>query len=61
MADVEIAGIVARREPKVQELANSLGVPGLTDPWKILNYDTVNAIDVCYPTFIHREREAKTQ
>jgi UDP-N-acetylglucosamine 3-dehydrogenase len=55
MTDVEIAGIVGRREPKVKEQADSLGVPGLTDPWKLLDDDTVDAIDVCYPTYIHRD------
>jgi len=55
MADVEIAGVVGRREPKVQELASSLGVPGLTDPWQLLDDDTVDAIDVCYPTRVHHE------
>lgn len=55
MTNVEIAGIVGRREPRVKELAHSLGVPGLTDPWKLLDDDTVDAIDVCYPTSIHRE------
>jgi UDP-N-acetylglucosamine 3-dehydrogenase len=55
MTDVEIAGIVGRREPKVKERADSLGVPGLTDPWKLLDDDTVDAIDVCYPTYIHRD------
>lgn len=55
MTDVEIAGIVGRRESKVKKLADSLGVPGLTDPGKLLDDNTVDAIDVCYPTFIHRE------
>jgi len=55
MPDVEIAGIVGRREAKVQELAGALDVPGFTDPWRILDDETVDAIDVCYPTFIHRE------
>lgn len=55
MTDVEIAGIVGRRESKVKELASSLGIPGLTDPGKVLDDDTVDAVDVCYPTFIHRE------
>ena len=55
MTDVEIAGIVGRRESKVKERADTLGVPGLTDPWKLLDDDTVDAIDVCYPTYIHRD------
>ena len=55
MTDVKIAGIVGRREPKVKERADSLGVPGLTDPWQLLDDDTVDAIDVCYPTYIHRD------
>jgi UDP-N-acetylglucosamine 3-dehydrogenase len=55
MTDVEIAGIVGRQEAKVTQLANSLGIPGLTDPWRILDDDTVDAVDICYPTFVHRE------
>jgi predicted dehydrogenase len=55
MADVEIAGIVGRSESRVTELARSLGVPGFTDPRRLLDDDTVDAIDVCYPTFIHHE------
>jgi len=55
MTDVEIAGIVGRQEAKVTQVANSLGIPGLTDPWRILDDDTVDAVDICYPTFAHRE------
>ena len=52
---VEVAAIVGRREPKVKELAAKLGVPGLTDPWSVLEDDAIDAIDITYPTFIHRE------
>jgi predicted dehydrogenase len=55
MRDVEIAGIVGRRESRVKERAGSLGIPWFTDPHKILDDDTVEAVDVCYPTFIHCE------
>ena len=55
MPDVSIAGIVGRREAKVQELADRLDVSGFTDPWKILDDETVGAVDLCYPTFVHRE------
>jgi len=52
---VEIAGVVGRQETKVQKLAGTLGVPAFTDPWRLLNDETIDAIDVCYPTFVHRE------
>lgn len=55
MNDVEIAGIVGRRETRVKELSSSLGIPGFTDPRQVLDDDTVDAIDVCYPTCIHHE------
>jgi predicted dehydrogenase len=55
MPDVEIAGIVGRREARVHELAEGLNVSGFTDPRRILDDETVDAVDVCYPTFIHRE------
>jgi predicted dehydrogenase len=55
MTDVEIAGIVGKQEAKVTQVANSLGILGLTDPWRILDDDTVDAVDICYPTFVHRE------
>jgi predicted dehydrogenase len=55
MPGVEIAGIVGRQETKVTQVANSLGIPGLTDRWRILDDDTVDAVDICYPTFVHRE------
>lgn len=53
--DVEIAAIVGRNEPRVKEVAAKFGVPGLTDPRQVLDDDSIDAIDVCYPTFMHRE------
>lgn len=55
MPDVELAGVVGRREGKVQQLAGTLGVPAFTDPRRILDDETLDAIDICYPTFVHRE------
>jgi len=55
MPDVEIVAIVGRREARVKEVTDSFGGTALTDPWKVLDDDTIDAIDVCYPTFMHRE------
>jgi UDP-N-acetylglucosamine 3-dehydrogenase len=55
MQDVQIAGIVGRHKARVQKLASSLGVAALTDPRSILDDATVDAVDVCYPSFVHRE------
>jgi predicted dehydrogenase len=53
--EVEIAGIVGRDHIRVGKVAADLGVPGFTDPWRLLDDDTVQAIDVTYPTALHRE------
>jgi len=53
--EVEVAGIVGRHKDKVEEVAGRLGVPGFTDPWTLLNDDTIEAIDITYPSSIHRE------
>jgi len=50
MPGVEIAAIVGRREPRVREVADRFGVAALIDPWKVLDDDSIDAIDVCYPT-----------
>jgi UDP-N-acetylglucosamine 3-dehydrogenase len=55
MPDVEIVAIVGRREARVKEVTDSFGGAALTDPWQVLDDDTIDATDVCYPTFMHRE------
>jgi predicted dehydrogenase len=55
MPDVQVAGIVGRTQEKVQAVATSLGIPGYTDPRRLLDDDRVEAIDVCYPTYLHAE------
>ena len=55
MRGVEIAAIVGRREPRVRVVADQFGVTALTDPWKVLDDDSIDAIDVCYPSSVHRE------
>lgn len=55
MPGVEIAAIVGRREPRVREVADQFGVTALTDPWKVLDNDSIDAIDVCYPSSVHCE------
>lgn len=55
MPDVEIAGIVGRTESKVQGIASEVGIPGFTDPRCVLDDETVEAVDLCYPTCLHAE------
>lgn len=55
MPDVEIAGIVGRTASKVQQVTSELGIPGFTDPRRILGDETVEAVDICYPTHLHTE------
>jgi predicted dehydrogenase len=55
MAEVEIAGIVGRDQSRTETVAEDLGIPGFVDPWRLLDDDSVQAIDVTYPTALHRE------
>jgi UDP-N-acetylglucosamine 3-dehydrogenase len=55
MPDVEIAGIVGRRRERVEQVAGEVNAPALTDPWVILDDDSIEAIDVTYPSALHRE------
>src|SRR5579872_4436459 len=54
MPDVEIAGIVGRSVAKVEQVAGELGVPALVDPWVILDDESIDAVDVTYPSALHR-------
>jgi len=53
--DLEIAAIVGRDESRVKESAAKFGVAGLTDPQRVLDDDSIDVIDLCYPSFLHRE------
>lgn len=55
MPGVAIAAIVARHEAPARELAGQFGAAALTDPWKLLDDDSIDAVDVCYPSSVHRE------
>ena len=55
MPGVEVAGIVGRRPGKVRRAARNLGVPGFTDPARILEDESVGAVDVAVPSGVHRE------
>ena len=55
MADVNLAGIVGRTKAKVEEVSARLGVPAFTDPYSILDDPTVDAVSVCYRTFMHHD------
>ncbi len=52
-ADVELAGIVGRNEQKTQEAALSLGTMAYTNPDVLIKNNSVDAIDVCFPTDLH--------
>jgi predicted dehydrogenase len=53
--DVEVAGIFGRDEEKTRRVAESLGVPGCTDPGHLIDSGDVDAIDICLPTSLHQE------
>ncbi len=55
MDDVEIAGVVGRREGRVKLLADRLGVPAHTDPRALLDDESIDALDITLPTRLHRE------
>jgi predicted dehydrogenase len=55
LPEVELAGIVGRDPTRVNTVAADLGIPAFTDPRRLLDDDSVHAIDVTYPTALHRE------
>ena len=55
MPGVIVAAIVARHEASARELADHIGAAALTDPWKVLDDASIDAVDVCYPSSVHRE------
>jgi UDP-N-acetylglucosamine 3-dehydrogenase len=55
MPGVTVAAIVARHETSARELADQTGAAALTDPQKLLEDASIDAVDVCYPTAVHRE------
>ncbi|MGH2444087.1 MAG: Gfo/Idh/MocA family protein [Chloroflexota bacterium] len=52
---VEIAAVVGRDSARTQQVASQFGTRGLTDPWALLDDDAVDAIDVTYPSGLHRQ------
>ncbi|MDQ2741052.1 MAG: Gfo/Idh/MocA family oxidoreductase [Chloroflexota bacterium] len=55
MPEVEIAGMVGRDRERVEQVAGEVDAPALTDPWALLDDRSVEAIDVTYPSALHRE------
>ncbi len=55
MRDVEIAGIASRGSERAERLADALDVQHVTDPYALLDDESVEAIDVTLPTHLHRE------
>jgi predicted dehydrogenase len=55
MKNVEIAGIVARTETRARKLADELNAPWIPDYQKLLDDETVDAIDICNPSGLHKE------
>lgn len=52
---IEIAAIYGRTESKVRSIADKVGTLATTDLDKILDDPTVDAVDVCLPSNVHRE------
>ena len=51
---VDVAGIVGRTAEKVETVSADLGIPGWTDPGRILEDRTIDAIDIAVPSDQHR-------
>ena len=55
IAGVEIAAIYGRTESKVRPVAERVGSLAATDFHKLLDDPTIDAVDVCLPSNVHRE------
>jgi predicted dehydrogenase len=55
MPEVEVAGITGRSRERVEQVAGGLNIRGLTEPWALLDDESIDAIDVAYPSALHRE------
>ncbi|MCH8815271.1 MAG: Gfo/Idh/MocA family oxidoreductase [Chloroflexi bacterium] len=55
LAGVEIAAIYGRTESKVRSVAESVGCLATADLQKLLDDPTIEAVDVCLPSSLHRE------
>ncbi|MGZ4383062.1 MAG: Gfo/Idh/MocA family protein [Gaiellaceae bacterium] len=55
LEDVEIAGVFSRRREAARKLAEVYGVPAWTEPERLFEDETIDAIDVCTPTCSHAE------
>lgn len=55
MPGVEIAGILGRTMTRAERVAAEVGAGAFTDPWALLDDDAVDAIDLTYPSALHRE------
>lgn len=55
LSNVEIAGIVSRSSEGSGRLAAQVGALSIADPWLLLDDDSVDAIDITYPSGLHRE------
>ena len=51
---VDVAGIVGRTPEKVETVSADLGIPGWTDPGRILEDRTIDSIDISVPSDQHR-------
>jgi predicted dehydrogenase len=55
MPEVDVAGIVGRSRERVERVAGEVNAPALTDPSVLLDDGSIDAIDVTYPSALHRE------
>lgn len=53
--DVESVTVVGRNEEKTKVVADELGVKGTTDLSEILHDKSISAVDVCMPTYLHKQ------
>lgn len=55
LPDAKLAGVVDANTEKAGKLASELGVKVYVNLDDVLNDDAVDMIDICVPTFLHRE------
>ncbi|MCP4542178.1 MAG: Gfo/Idh/MocA family oxidoreductase [Chloroflexi bacterium] len=60
LPDVEIAGIFGRTPEKLQKLHDELGVFVTTKSDELITDPTIDIIDVCLPTVLHKEYVIKS-
>lgn len=52
---VEVAAMVGRDEGRTKEVASQFRATPLTDPRPLWEDQSIHAVDICYPSYLHKE------